>query len=566
MSEFIKKYRCAIYTRKSHEEGLEQAFNSLDAQRESGEAYIQSQKHQNCLLITKYYDDGGFSGGNIDRPALQALLSDIKHNKIDIIVVYKVDRLSRSLGDFAKLMDIFDQHKVSFVSVTQQFNTTSSMGRLTLNMLLSFAQFEREVTGERIRDKFAASKKKGLWMGGSPPLGYRIKNRRLEIIEEEVKIVQSIFQKTMVGTAPLVIATQLNERNITTKAWISQKGNSRGGNYWTPKQIYRILTNPIYIGKVKHKETHYKGEHQSIITDDVWNTVKSIMTQNHKPAHPSIKKVSEPFPLKTLVKTETGSALSPSTTKGIRYYVSQDAIKHGFKNCPIKSLNAKRLEELIIAYVLNSLPELIKQYVLNKYQQSENEAWSILRTLIFEVKISTRAIWVVLQQNKIRELTLILEQQAFRNTQNDKEDLSSPFDIMYPSQVIEDEIYQTIRLDIQIKRHDGKRWILSKDGKLMFITNHKKNPLDNAILNAIAEAYVWKEQLIKEQISVKQLAQKLSINPNFIYKRLKLLSLSSTILKQITSNSLSPMISIKDLYQASDHLCWQKQHQFLAIQ
>jgi len=463
-------------------------------------------------------------------------------------------------------MDVFDQHNVSFVSVTQQFNTTSSMGRLTLNMLLSFAQFEREVTGERIRDKFAASKKKGLWMGGSPPLGYGINNRKLEIIEEEAKTVQSIFQQTMKSAMPLAIATQLNEQNITTKSWISQKGNLRGGNRWAPKQVYRILTNPIYIGQISHKGTLYKGEHQSIITDNVWHTVEKIIT---KKSSSDNKRVNEPFPLKTLVKTETGSALSPSTTKGIRYYVSQDAIKHGFKNCPIKSLNAKRLEELIMAYVINALPISIRQYILGEYQQSENSAWSVLRTFILEIKISAAVIWIRLQKEKIRELSIKLEQESFHSNESGKERLLNPFNIMHPSEIIENETYQMIRLDIEIKRHDGKRWILSKDGKPMVIACQKslsEKLESNIILMAVAEAHLWKDHLIKEKITVKQLAQELSINPNFIYKRLKLLSLSSTVLKQITSNSLSPLISIKDLYQASESLCWENQHQFLSIQ
>ncbi len=294
------------------------------------------------------------------------------------------------------------------------------------------------------------------------------------------------------------------------------------------------------------------------------------MTHKNKSEHQSsASAVSELFPLKKLVKTETGSALSPSRTKGIRYYVSQDAIKNGFKNCPIKSLNAKRLEELIMAYVINVLSELIKQYVLSKYQQSESEAWTILRSLIFEVRISTTAIWIVLKKEAVTQLTLTLEQEAFSSSSNDKKVLLSPFDITYPSQVIEDETHQTIRLDIQIKRHDGRRWILSKNGKPLFIERSKPSlgkHADNAILNAVAEAHVYKVQLIKEQITVKQLAQKLSINPNFVYKRLKLLSLSSTILQQIISNSLSPLISIKDLYKACENLCWQKQHEFLDIQ
>ena len=245
--------RCAIYTRKSHEEGLDQAFNSLDAQREAGLDYIRSQKHEGWEARDERYD-GGCSGGNMRRPALRRLLEDIERGGIEVVVVYKVDRLSRSLHDFAQMMRLFDERKVSFVSVTQQFNTTTSMGRLTLNMLLSFAQFEREVTGERIRDKLAATKKKGMWVGGQPPLGYRLEERQLVVIPEEAQLVRRIFRGRLAHPSLVELAQQLDEEGFTTKRWRSRGGNWHGGRRLTPKYLYRILTHPLYIGKIVHKE------------------------------------------------------------------------------------------------------------------------------------------------------------------------------------------------------------------------------------------------------------------------------------------------------------------------
>jgi DNA invertase Pin-like site-specific DNA recombinase len=233
MSDIKRRIRCAVYTRKSTEEGLDMEFNSLDAQREAGEAYILSQRHEGWTLVADHYDDGGFSGGSMERPALKRLMRDVEAGAIDVIVVYKVDRLSRSLTDFAKLVDVFDRHNVSFVSVTQQFNTTTSMGRLTLNILLSFAQFEREVIGERIRDKFAASKRKGMWMGGTPPLGYDVKDRKLIVNETEAKQVRYIFERFITLRSVTLLAKELKTTDIRTKSYITQTGNERIPRFFT---------------------------------------------------------------------------------------------------------------------------------------------------------------------------------------------------------------------------------------------------------------------------------------------------------------------------------------------
>ncbi|NOX41258.1 MAG: recombinase family protein, partial [Alphaproteobacteria bacterium] len=268
MSQEIKrKLRCAVYTRKSSEEGLEQEFNSLHAQREACEAYIASQRSAGWALIREHYDDGGVSGGTLERPGLKLLLADIEDGLINVVVVYKIDRLSRSLMDFSKLVEVFDRNSVTFVSVTQSFNTTTSMGRLTLNILLSFAQFEREVTGERIRDKIAASRKKGMWMGGTVPLGYDVKDRRLVINKAEAKTVRLVFERFAEIGSATVLARELRANGTTTKQ----------GKPITKNYIYRLLNNRVYIGETVHKGQSYPGQHKGIITRKLWDKVHAIL-------------------------------------------------------------------------------------------------------------------------------------------------------------------------------------------------------------------------------------------------------------------------------------------------
>ena len=262
--------RCAIYTRKSTEEGLDQEFNSLDAQRYSGEAFIASQQHEGWQCLPDHYDDGGFTGGNTDRPALRRLLADIEAGRIDTVVVYKVDRLSRSLLDFTKILETFERHKVSFVSVTQQFNTATSMGRLMLNILLSFAQFEREMISERTRDKMAAARRKGKWAGGMPLLGYDVEKSKLRVNADEAEKVREIFRLYMEHKALMPVVKELNARGWQRKEWTSKKGTIRGGGPFTKDIVYAVLTNVAYIGKVRYKEEVHEGEHQGIVSTDVF--------------------------------------------------------------------------------------------------------------------------------------------------------------------------------------------------------------------------------------------------------------------------------------------------------
>src|SRR5215813_5127332 len=270
----ISRKRCAIYTRKSSEEGLEQEFNSLAAQREACEAYIRSQQHEGWVLAKTHYDDGGFSGGNLERPALQRLLADLRAGRIDIVVVYKVDRLTRSLADFAQLVELFDAQSVSFVSVTQQFNTTSSMGRLTLNVLLSFAQFERDVTGERIRDKIAASKKKGMWMGGNVPLGYDASERTLVINPAEAETVRRIFSLYRELGCVRRVKDEADRLGLHTKRRATANGAERGGAAFSRGHLYRVLSNPIYPGQIAHKGQLYPGQHPALIDHETWTAVR----------------------------------------------------------------------------------------------------------------------------------------------------------------------------------------------------------------------------------------------------------------------------------------------------
>src|SRR5690348_13430915 len=277
--------RCAIYTRKSSEEGLEQEFNSLAAQREACEAYIRSQQHEGWVLARPRYDDGGFSGGNLQRPALQRLLADIRTGRIDIIIVYMVDRLTRSLADFGRLVETFDAQTVSFVSVTQQFNTTNSMGRLTLNVLLSFAQFEREVTGERIRDKIAASKRKGMWMGGNLPLGYDLMDRQLVINEGEAETVRYIFQRYLELGTVSALQAELRRQGIVSKAWVSGSGRRRGGLGYSRGALYYLLRNSLYVGRIAHRGATYGGQHPAIVPKEQWDEVQAVLTRNGQGKH-----------------------------------------------------------------------------------------------------------------------------------------------------------------------------------------------------------------------------------------------------------------------------------------
>jgi site-specific DNA recombinase len=355
-----RSLRGAIYTRVSTEQGLEQDFNSLDAQREACEAYIKSQAHEGWRLVRDRYDDGGFSGGSMDRPALQKLLIDVQARRIDVIVVYKVDRLTRSLADFAKLVETFDAHGVPFVSVTQSFNTTTSMGRLTLNVLLSFAQFEREVTGERIRDKIAASKKKGMWMGGVVPLGYRVEDRALHTVEDHAEIVRSLFRRYLEMGSVVRLKQQLDAEDSRLPIRIDGAGRSTGGGFLSRGHIYKILSNPIYVGRIAHKGQVHEGQHPPIVTLALWDEVQQSLG-DHLGAAKRTRQSSDAL-LAGKLYDDGGNRMSPTWarkgSKRWRYYVSQAALQGDkSKTASILRVPAADVEELVAEAVGNLSPD-----------------------------------------------------------------------------------------------------------------------------------------------------------------------------------------------------------------
>ena len=391
-----KRFRCAIYTRKSSEEGLEQSFNSLDAQREACAAYIESQRHEGWKAIDTRYDDGGYSGGSMDRPALEALLGDLQAAKVDVVVVYKVDRLTRSLADFAKIVELFDRHKVSFVSVTQQFNTTSSMGRLTLNVLLSFAQFEREVTGERIRDKIAASKKKGMWMGGPVPLGYDLKDRKLLPNEKEAKIVRGIYARYLALGCVRKLRAELIAKGVRSKVRTSRAGKKSGGMCYSRGALYDLLQNRLYLGEIAHKGAVHAGEHAGIVPRKLWDAVQARLQSNGQARRMGLN-AKTPSLLAGLLFDAEGNRYTPlhSTKNGkrYRYYTSQAVIRNGPQGSTsvaripahdIEELVAKRLQtllknprELIGVAAAADLPAS-KQAALLRAAKAKTSSWSKL--------------------------------------------------------------------------------------------------------------------------------------------------------------------------------------------
>ena len=374
MTETRTRKRCAVYCRVSTDERLNQEFNSIDAQKEAGQAYIVSQRAEGWIPVADDYDDGGFSGGNMERPALKRLMADIGKGLIDIVVVYKIDRLTRSLMDFSKMVEVFERQKVSFVSVTQQFNTTNSMGRLMLNVLLSFAQFEREVTGERIRDKIAASKRKGMWMGGVPPFGYDVDKRQLLINQSEAAVVNRIFEDMLTIGSPTQIAANLTQEGVTTKAWVTRDGQDRPGVRIDKKFLHKLLRNRIYLGEIGHKGAWFPGMHQAIIDKTLWDNVHEVLQRDGHDRSTETKARSRTDALlRGLLYAPTGERMYPTYAikKGLkkdrkyRYYFSKSEAQFGAPGKSYSRLPALEIEGAVEAQIRTILgsPESIESIV-----------------------------------------------------------------------------------------------------------------------------------------------------------------------------------------------------------
>jgi site-specific DNA recombinase len=395
MHKSVPTVRCAVYTRKSTEEGLDQDFNSLHAQREAAEAYIISQKHLGWALVPTHYDDGGFTGGNLDRPALQQLLEDIDARRVDCILVYKVDRLSRSLLDFARLVDRFDQRSVSFVSVTQQFNTTSSLGRLTLNILLSFAQFEREIIGERTRDKMSAARRKGKWVGGVPVLGYDVVpgGGRLVVNDKESRRVRDIFALFAERRSLAAVVTELVRRRWRTKSWTSQNGTAHAGRDFAKASLRRLLTNPIYAGKLEHRGTIYAGEQPSIIEPAVWQEVNTELHSGRRIGTEATRMPQNALLAGRLTCKSCQRPMIPTYTakpgRRYRYYVCKSARQNGWNSCSTKSVPARMIEDSVINQLRATLGDSAIREQLNipetLWQSFEQDPGLLLRALVKEI-------------------------------------------------------------------------------------------------------------------------------------------------------------------------------------
>lgn len=541
--------RCAIYTRKSTDEGLEQDFNSLDAQFEACGAYMQSQKHEGWKCFRERFDDGGYSGGNMERPGLKKLLELVRERRIDVIVVYKVDRLTRSLADFAKMVELFDTYGVSFVSVTQQFNTTTSMGRLTLNVLLSFAQFEREVTAERIRDKIAASKQKGMWMGGAVPLGYDAIDKKLVINENEAKTVQSMFNLYLeLGTVQLLKA-EVDRKGYRTKTRQNTNARMQGGRQFSRGHLYALLNNPIYIGKTRHKGKVFDGQHKPIVSDEVWKQVQEKLA-SQRSQRKSRSNAASPSLLKGLIYDENGERLSPSHSskngKRYRYYISYQLMRgsksqqHGWR------LPAQELETMICAALSSFLGNQSKLA-----SAISNEAMLRIADLDVRERIS-KTVEIMLKgafEQKHKLLTQIIERATISTSSINLKLNITKLELLLSDQEIANPTPANFELKVPIKlqRHGVERKITildpnSRNG------NAASQPPDTALCRTIAKAHYWMQMLITGKAnSVREIAASEGIAENEISRRIQLAFLAPDIVEAILNGQQPNTLTAQSL-------------------
>jgi len=542
---------CAIYTRKSSEEGLEQSFNSLQAQREACEAYVLSQKHEGWQVLPAVYDDGGFSGGNIERPGLKRLLADIASGKVSTVVVYKVDRLTRSLTDFAKIVEAFDAKGVSFVSVTQQFNTTTSMGRLTLNVLLSFAQFEREVTGERIRDKVAASKKKGMWMGGNVPLGYDLKNRNLLINPKEAELVRLIFREYVRLGSVFDLYEWLRDKGIRSKSRTATTGRKLGGAVLSRGTLYHLLSNPLYIGKTAHKGKLYPGQHEAIIDDKLWEQAAGRLKGNRVRRMVSHNSPSERL-LAGKLFTSTGDRYTPThaAKKGRRYYYYTLIKESGEDNAP-RRLPAVETEQIVIVLIRSLLGNALKlaasapdlsvretkllvsagqHRALQLADEITAKGVSFLRAVVSRIEISERLIRIQLGSLALHSLLI--------GKAIDELELESPISLECP---------------LEIRRRGTEvRLVLATDE----FPHDRHVP---AIIRAIARARYWADLIASGEVStVRELAQRSGLDRHSVTQQLQCAALSPRVVEHVLAGKQPLSLTVAQMSQDVS-LDWGKQ-------
>jgi DNA invertase Pin-like site-specific DNA recombinase len=571
-----KRRRCAVYTRKSSEEGLEQAFNSLDAQREACEAYIKSQAGEGWHLIRTGYDDGGVSGGTLDRSALRQLLADIRARKVDTVVVYKVDRLTRSLADFAKIVEVFDARGVSFVSVTQQFNTTTSMGRLTLNMLLSFAQFEREVTGERIRDKIAASKQKGMWMGGYVPLGYEAKDRTLVINKAEAETVRTVFGLYREHGNVRQVKDEADRLGLTTKIRRTEDGRMRGGRPLSRGHIYHLLGNSLYAGRIAHKGTTYEGLHEAIIDAKTWEAVHAKLAGNVRERR-SGSRAAEPSLLAGLLHDEYGNRFSPShaLNKGVRYryYVSQAVIQHRAGEAgSIVRVPAREIEDVISAQIVAFLkdpgrvldelgstlsPGDQQRLIIAATKQAErwpqishSERRTFMLRVVASIAVTDHEIRIALRRNGLR--------QALQSDETSIDMVGAPGS-QAEALAIGDEFI--LRVPTRLKLCSGEMRLVIPPGNV-----RELRPRPNAtLIKALARAHAWKEKLFSGHApSIQTIAKAEGVTPRYVGRIIRLAFLAPDIVEAILEGYQPADLELERLMKGIP-IGWQEQRRVLGL-
>ncbi len=543
-----KKIKCAIYTRKSCEEGLEQDFNSLDAQREACEAYIKSQQHEGWVLIEKHYDDGGFSGGTLERSGVKELFKDIESGEVDTVVVYKVDRLTRSLMDFAKIVELFDKQETSFVSITQQFNTTTSMGRLTLNILLSFAQFEREVTGERIRDKFAASKKKGMWMGGRVPFGYEIAEKKLVIEKNFASVIKIIYDKYLELKSVHKLKTYLDESNIRSKS----------GKVFSKGNLYKILSNKIYIGLIRHKNNVYNGEHKQIIDFETFEKVQKIIEQNRNNNKNCITAKS-PSLLAGKLFDDKGNKMTPSHSnkqgKRYRYYVSQAIIQGERNNAgSVDKIPSGEIENLVQSEIQNFLRNKtnLYKYTGNYNIQEQKELFKKMN----EIKLSNIQIRSVLSKVNLNKTNV----EIFLCENGIERFLES---LIYSKEYLKEA---SINSDTTISiQKDIKIFRTPRQGSVLIINGGNKiRNIDLILINAIVKSYRWNKMLKTGEVEKIKGIEKLESNYclDHIKRTVRFNILSPRIVESILNGTQPTDLSLQKLYKIKT-LDWHEQEKIL---
>ncbi len=519
-----KRIRCAIYTRKSTDEGLEQEFNSLDAQREACDAYIQSQRGQGWVAIKKQYDDGGLSGGTMNRPALQSLLTDIENHKVDLIVVYKVDRLTRSLMDFSKIIENLDASDVSFVSVTQQFNTASSMGRLTLNVLLSFAQFEREVTAERIRDKIAASKKKGMWMGGLSPLGYNAVDKKLVVDKDEAKVVRTLFGRYLKLGSVRKLKQEADRQGLTTKKRKSG-GRCSGGLAFSRGHLYQLLHNPVYIGEVAHKGKTYPGQHDAIVDRKTWDTVQKML-DDQAPARTSVANTKQQCLLTGLAFDEQGDRLSPSHSRKdgrrYRYYISHRLMQGGDKSDGWR-IPADQLDGAVLMELRKFLEDGIQ--IANALYGSDARPDRVQDAVSAAVKVSEEIEKDHKQARQLIErVNIDGKQLRIQVSLTNLSDCIGAADAVNDGSII-----------LQTPITFGRRGVESK----IILPGAAKAPSpDNGLIDLVSNSYQWAQRIFKREVtSVREISLKDNIDEADVSRFLPLAFLAPDILETILSGA-----------------------------